>query len=273
MLKKKIVFLLFLVGLFGLFAGTVAAQVLPEPMRPVRLVNDFTSLFSVSEQAALERKLVTFADSTSTQIAVVTVADLDGAAISDYAQKLFDKWGIGGNSDKNNGILVLVKPKTIDSRGEVFIATGYGVEGAVPDALAGRIVDYEILPAFRQGQFYVGIDRATTALMSLTAGEFTADQYLAKKAQVPPGMVLAGIFIVIFIIISIVASIRSRRDGGSEQTISSAGDVMTAMMIGSLLGGRGHHGGGGFGGFSGGGGGFGGFGGGFSGGGGAGGSW
>lgn len=269
MLKKKIVFLLALVGLF---IGSAAAQTLPEPMRPVRLVNDFVQMFSPQQQAALEQKLVSFADSTSTQIAVVTVADLDGAAISDYAQRLFDKWGIGGNSDKNNGILILVKPKTLDSRGEVFIATGYGVEGAVPDALAGRIVDYEILPAFRQGQYYVGVDRAATALMSLVAGEFTADQYLAKQQKMPAGMIWAGLLIIFFIIAGIISSIRSRGDGGSQETLSSTGNIMTAMMIGSLLGGRGHSGGG-FGGFSGGGGGFGGFGGGFSGGGGAGGSW
>lgn len=247
------------------------AQQLPEPMKPARLVNDFAGVLTPAQQSTLEQKLVDFDRSTSTQIAVVSVPDLEGAAISDYAARLFDKWGVGGSSQKNNGLLILVKPKTADSKGEVFIATGYGVEGAVPDALAGRIVDYDILPSFREGRFYEGIDRATSTLMSLTKGEFTADQYLKRKEKQGSG---AGSIIGLVVLFFVISLLSSRSKVGSKHTISSGGDVATAILLGSLLsGGRGHGGGGGFGGFSGGGGGFGGFGGGFSGGGGAGGSW
>ena len=248
-------------------ASAIIAQQLPEPMKPARLVNDFAGVFSQQERNALESRLVDFDRTTSTQIAVVTIADLDGYAIADYAARLFDKWGIGGGSDKNNGILILIKPKTISSRGEVFIATGYGLEGAVPDALAKRIVDYDIIPSFREGRYYQGIDKATSTLISLTKGEFTAEQYIDRHESGSGIGTVVG-FIAIIIILSLLGS----RGNSNSRTISSDGDVASAILLGSLLSGSRHRNGG-FGGFSQGGGGFGGFGGGFTGGGGAGGSW
>lgn len=267
-MQKRIFYTLILCAVVGW--STLTAQQLPEPMQPARLVNDFTGMLTAGQQDALESKLVAFDRQTSTQIAVVTVPDLEGAAISDYAQRLFDKWGVGGSSQKNNGVLILVKPKEADSKGKVFIATGYGIEGVVPDALAGRIVDYDILPSFREGHYYEGIDKAVNTLISLTKGEYTAEEYLARKEKPSGAAILIGV--IIFIIL--VSAISSRSKVGTKHTISSGGDVATAILLGSLLSGSGRsHGGGGFGGFSGGGGGFGGFGGGFSGGGGAGGSW
>lgn len=250
-------------------AVTAMSQQLPEPMKPARLVNDFAGMFSATERQALEEKLVDFDRATSTQIAVVTVADLDGSDISDYSARLFDKWGIGGSSEKNNGILILIKPKTASSRGEVFISIGYGLEGAVPDALAGRIVDYDILPAFRKGMYYQGIDNATSTLMSLSSGEFTAEQYLEHHKK---GVGMGSIIGLLVVLIAIFFTFGSRGGNRGSRTISSDSDVASAILLGSILSGR-RHSGGGFGGFSGGGGGFGGFGGGFTGGGGAGGSW
>ena len=78
-----------------------------------------------------------------------------------------EKWGIG--SEKfDNGILVLLKPKTSDSKGEVFIAVGYGLEGVVPDATAKRIVENEMIPMFRENNMYGGIEKATDVLIDLT---------------------------------------------------------------------------------------------------------
>ena len=265
-MTKKIFGTLILWAL-GIFSAT--ALNLPEPMKPARLVNDFADIFTPSQRQTLERRLVAFADSTSTQIAVVSVNDLDRAAISDYAARLFDKWGIGGGADKNNGILILIKPKTLSSRGEVFISTGYGLEGAVPDALAGRIVDYDLLPHFRQGDYFGGVNQAVSTLMGLTRGEFTADQYLARHEQ---GSGRGGLWALLgFLLLLALLTGGSKRNSG--HTITSDGDVARAILWGSILSSGHHRSGGGFGGFTGGGGGFGGFGGGFTGGGGAGGSW
>lgn len=249
--------------LWGLCGSlSLGGQVLPEPMSPPRLVNDFAGILTTAQQNELEHKLIDFDRQTSTQIAVVTLSDLQGYEPADYAQRLHDKWGVG-RAGKNNGILVLVKPKTPDSRGEVFISVGYGLEGVVPDITAGRIIDTEMLPAFREGDYYQGIDRAVHVLMGLTAGEFSAEEY--NDHSLPRGMfsgfLLFGIFVLWILLF------RSRRGGGNgsgHNGSSGGGGWIPPVIIGRGFGG--------FGGF-GGGGGFGGFGGGSSGGGGGGRSW
>ena len=135
---RKIFYLLTLAVLFYNFS-TVAAwsQDLPEKPVPPRLVNDFAGMLNQDEVNSLEQKLVAFNDSTSTQISIVTVPSLNGYDKADYAQRLGEKWGIG-KKGLNNGILILVKPKQPDSNGQVFIAQGYGLEGAIPDITCVR---------------------------------------------------------------------------------------------------------------------------------------
>ncbi len=256
---KKI---LYTIGCILLAAGLARAQEFPRPTDPPRLVNDFAGMLTTQQRTALENKLVEFDRSSSTQIAVITVDDLQGLDVSDYAARIFDAWGIGGKG-KDNGILILVKPKTPDSAGQVFISTGYGLEGAVPDALAGRIVDYDLLPEFRSGNYYGGLDKATTTLIGLTRGEFTADEYIRRNEN--EGWLVSLATFVILIVVFLLLSGRRKRG----YNVSRGGGVFIPPVI--IGGGRGR--GGGFGGFTGGGGGFGGFGGGFTGGGGAGGSW
>src|SRR5664279_6253389 len=97
---------------------------IPERPNPPRLVNDLAGMLKVDEVNSLEQKLVIFNDSTSTQIAIVIVPSLGGYDKADYAQQLAEKWGIG-QKGLNNGVLILVKPKTADSNGQVQIAPGY----------------------------------------------------------------------------------------------------------------------------------------------------
>lgn len=265
MIKKS-----FFVVLSVLFSLSVFAQDIPERPVPPKLVNDFAGMLSPQEANALEQKLVSFDQSTSTQIAVVTVSDLKGYAPSDYAQRLAEKWGIG-QKGLNNGVLVLVKPKTADSKGEVFISPGYGLEGVIPDITAAEIVDKEILPSFRNGDYYGGLDKATGTLMSLASGEFTAKEYDAK-AKKSGGASIIPVLFIIFIVILL-----TRGGRGRNRHITTGGNLPFWLLMGMMGSGRSHHGSwggfsGGGGGFSGGGG-FGGFGGGSFGGGGAGGSW
>jgi uncharacterized protein len=271
-MKRKSLYLLTLLVLFCTISITRAlSQNIPERPVPPRLVNDFAGMLKPQEVDMLERKLVSFNDSTSTQIAIVIVASLGGYDKADYAQQVAEKWGVG-QKGRNNGVLILVKPKTADSRGEVQITTGYGIEGIIPDILCGEIVDREILPSFRNGQYYEGLDKATNTMMSLARKEFSASEYSrrAKKStgkNIPFGLVL----FIVFIIIAMV----SRGSGGSNNRHISTGGLPFWMLLGLMNSGRGS--GGSWGGFSGGGGGggggFGGFGGGSFGGGGAGGSW
>ena len=157
----------------------VCAQDFPEKPVPPRLVNDFAGILSQDQINTLEQKLVAFNDSTSTQIAIVIVPSLHGYDKSDYAQRLGEKWGIG-QKQLNNGVLILLKPKQPDSNGQVFIAQGYGLEGALPDLTCSEIVDNEMLPSFRNGDYYGGLMKAVNTIMAITSGEFTASDYAGK---------------------------------------------------------------------------------------------
>jgi uncharacterized protein len=261
MKSKKHIFAILLCIILVLQAGISHAQgSIPEKPVPPRLVNDFANVLSPDQLQSLESKLVAFNDSTSVQIAVVIVPTLGGYEKADYAQQLGQKWGVGG-SKFNNGFIILVKPKTASENGEAFIATGYGVEGSVPDATAVDIVNNEMIPFFKQNAYYEGINAATDVLISLVKGEFKADNYGKKKKGSSAIFVLIIIIVIIFLI---------SRNNNNHHTINRTG-AGGALFFPWMMGGGGSSGGG-FGG-SGGSGGFGGFGGGSFGGGGAGGSW
>jgi uncharacterized protein len=254
--------------LIPFLSAEIAAQDLPQKPTPPRLVNDFAGMLKSNEINNLENKLVAFNDSTSTQIAIVTVDDLQGYDVADYAQRLAESWGIG-QKELNNGMLILVKPKTESSKGYVAIEQGYGLEGAIPDITCAEIIDNEILPAFREGDYFGGLDRATTILMELASGEFSADEY-GKSGKDDMSNITPVIIFIIFIIIVMFM----RSNGGKNQRHISDKGLPLWILLSMMNSGRGSHTGS-WGGFSGGGnsGGFGGFGGGSFGGGGASGSW
>ncbi|NCC74082.1 MAG: TPM domain-containing protein, partial [Sphingobacteriia bacterium] len=147
-MKTQSLLRLFAIALIMLILPVVHSQeIIPERPSPPRLVNDFTGTLNASELDRLEQKLVAFNDTTSTQIAVVLVNTLGDYDKAQFADLLGEKWGVG-HKGKNNGLVLLVKPKTAEERGEAFIATGYGLEGAVPDAVVKRIVEEEMIPHF-----------------------------------------------------------------------------------------------------------------------------
>lgn len=245
-----------------LMTGLLAyGQNIPQRPNPPRLVNDFAGVLLRNEAEALEQKLVAYYDSTSTQIAIVTVNSTGEYDISDVGLKILRDWGIGSKG-KNNGLLILVAK---DDK-KVRIETGYGMEGAVPDAIANRIIYQIIRPAFREEHYYQGLDNAVDAIQKAVAGEYRAEPGQGKRG--PGGGTVFLIIIIIIILISIIGNSGGRGGGGT--TISRRGGWL--WPVGGMLGGlggdsdRGGWGGGG-------GGGFGGFGGGSGGGGGASGSW
>ncbi|MCF8335466.1 MAG: TPM domain-containing protein [Bacteroidales bacterium] len=243
----------------------------PQRPQPPKMVSDFAGFLDQPEEQKLEQKLVEFNRQTSTQIAIVTMDDIHGYAISDYAVRLAEKWGIGQKGE-DNGILILINP----TNNKIFIATGYGLEGVVPDATANRIIDEEITPRFKKGNFYQGLDRATDVLINLTKGEYTAQDYKkktggGKESQAPYPI---GLLFLLVIIFSVVGRVKRARHYSMGHGVS----FLAALTMMSAASGRQHGsfnsfsaGSGSFGG--GGGGGFGGFGGGSFGGGGAGGGW
>lgn len=253
-----------------LFSFSVFSQDIPERPNPPRLVNDLANVLSDQEKQQLESELVQFNDQTSTQIAILTIPSLNGNEIADFSTQVFNKWQIG-QAGKNNGILIVFKPKTANAKGAVFVVTGYGLEGILPDAVINRnVVDYEMIPRFKEGDIYGGLYAGSKVIKELAAKEYTAAAYQNKTSGKKSEKGGGGFILVILFIIILVSIFRGGRGGH----YNSGGSLPFWLALGLLGGGRG---GGSFGGFSGGGGGdgggFGGFGGGMSGGGGAGGSW
>ena len=267
---KKLLIVLFCFVVLLAAGLTGFGQQIPAKPNPPHLVNDLAHVMTPDQEAALENKLVAYDDSTSIQIAIVTVPSIGDAVIDDYALKILREWGVG-NKKTNNGIVILAAIK----EHKVFIATGGGMESSVPDITAKEIVDNEIIPNFKGSDgdnFYRGFNLATDAIIKAAAGEYKAPEGYAQRGQRHSsgrGGNIIGLIVIVFIVLAIIG--RGRGGGGGGGGIFG-GSGLLPFMLGTMLGGAGR-GGGWSGGDGGGGGGFGGFGGGSGGGGGAGGSW
>lgn len=225
-----------LIGMTGL------AQDIPARPVPPRLVNDFANLMSDKQVATLENKLERYNDTTGTQICVVTVKSLNGTTSDDFAQKLGEKWGVGHK--ENNGVVILVKPKTSDELGDVSIQVGYGMEPYITDAANYVIRTKEMIPAFKQNDYYTGINNAVDAIIGLASGAFTADEY-AKGDDDALGLISLGI---IFLFIYLVLKAFNKSGGSSY----GKGGFWRGLLSGILLsglnnGGRGSNSGSGWG--------------------------
>jgi len=251
-------------------AASGIGQDIPDPMQPPRMVNDFSGLLEAGDREQLETKLQDFYYETSTQIYIVILDDIAGYDISDFTFRLGEKWGVG-TKGKDNGAVILLNPSPDRQHGDVFIATGYGLEVAVPDITAHHIVDFEMIPYFKQLDYFRGLDAASNTLIELTRGEYTADEYLQRN-QTEEGSVIPKIIFFAFIIFAWIVN-RSR--SARQYALGHKVPFLLALFLASGSG-RSHSGS--FSSFSSGGGGFssggfGGGGGGSFGGGGAGGSW
>jgi len=247
--KLLLVFVLFIAS------TQVFADIPPRPTPP-RLVNDLADILTTQQENSLEIKLVNFNDTTSNQIAIVTVKSLDGHDANMFAYEIGEKWQVG-QKKFDNGVVVLIKPKYGNDRGRVAIQAGYGLEAVITDAISKRIIENEMIPEFRNNNYYQGIDNAANILMGLAAGEISADGYGRSDAKGSPLATLLPflIFVIIFILIR-VSNARSRSVGKnipfwtalwlSRSMGSSSGSWN------SFSGGSSGFGGGGFGGFGGG---------------------
>ncbi len=232
------------------FISCTAASAIPSRPEPARLVNDLAGLFTHEQAAALENTLVAFDDSTSNQIAVVTVLDLEGRSAAEYATGIGLEWGVG-SSEFNNGIVVLVKPKT-DTYGEVFIAVGYGLEGAVPDAYAKRIIEEKMIPHFMGNDYFGGVTAACDVLMRLASGEISTVREYEDNGSLAA---IITLILIIALVIIVISTVDKNGNGGG----SNSGNRGRRIYMGPIdFGGpsRGGFGGGlsggGFGGFGGG---------------------
>ena len=152
--------------------ASAQAELFPAKPEPAVYVHDYAGWLQPQQKQALEQKLRNYWDSTTTQIVVMIRPDLGDYDKASYAFELGNRWGIG-RKDKNNGVVMLIKSEAPD-RG-IFIATGYGTEGALPDITAGRIIRNTMSPYFRQTQYYEGINAGLDEIISALQGEFKKD--------------------------------------------------------------------------------------------------
>lgn len=233
--------------LFLLFAGSLRGQDFPS--EPVGMVNDFANILSSSERQQLETKLRTYRDTTTNVIAIATLPDLKGYDIQQVATQLFNEWKMW-HEERYNGVLIVIAP----NERKVRIEVGYGLEGAIPDVMSGRIIREVMTPEFKSSNYYAGLDRATSVMIDLAQGEYEGT--LAQKRSSGEDDIASIIIFILFVVFVIYSS--SRKGGGGRgrrrRTMGSGGFIwLGGGGFGGGSGGRGL-GGGGFGGFSGGGG-------------------
>ncbi|QKJ32091.1 TPM domain-containing protein [Mucilaginibacter mali] len=238
---KKLIFCWVMV----LCTSLAFAQEFPEKSKT--LVTDYTNTLSAEQQQQLEQKLFTHNDTSAIKIAAVIMKSTGGYDINQYGALLGRKWGIG-NKDKNTGVLILV---AMADR-KMSIQTGYGVEGALPDAITQSIIQHDMKPRFKAGDYYGGLDAAVDDIIKYTKGEYKPEA--SKRQSRGKGDNGGPIgFIIIIVIVIIIAIFRRRGGGGGGQIIGRRGSASPFwwFLAGQALGGGSR--GGGWGGFSGGG--------------------
>lgn len=262
---------LFLVFAFLLNSGFLFAQfTIPDKPKSQTSVYDYANVLSATEKTQLEEKLVSYADTTTTQIVVITIESLKGEDIGILTPKWGHAWGIGGSEKNDNGVIILLSKQDR----KIWISPGYGLEDRLTAGIGGEITRNIILPEFKAGSYYRGLDKGTDALFDVFKGKYKGSRKQANK-QEQDFPFLPFIIIIVFILI-----LFSRNKGGGGGNSGNQGgggpSLLDAIILSNLGRSSGGFGSGGFGG-SGGGFGGGGFGGGFGGGGfsggGSGGSW
>ena len=231
---------------------------IPEVPKLQTSVYDYANLFSSNEKTLLEEKLIHYADTTTTQIVVITIESLKGEDVSLLATKWGHSWGIGGTAKDDNGVIILISKNDR----KIAINPGYGLEDRLTAGIGGEIIRNIIVPEFKAGSYYSGVDKGTDALFDVFKGKYKGTRKPNKQEQDFP--ILPFIIIIVFIII--LAS-RNKGGGGNSGNNGGGGPSLLDVIILSNLGRNSGGFGGGFGGSSGGGFGGGGFGGGFGGGG------
>lgn len=233
MKKIKVLFLLFFISSSYMAVGDGVI-----PSKPDGFILDAISVLKPEERNLLEQKLRAYADTTSTQFAIVLLPSTGGRDTYDFAMEIGKSWGVG-QKGKNNGVVILV---SMDDR-KIRIVTGRGLEDVLTDAVCKRIINRILKPYLKQGNFYLGLDLATTEMMQRASGEFKSD---AKEE--PEGIPLFVIIVFGFVILTIIKAYRNRKNGTGPGSNGGGGMFFPPIFLGggNYGGGSGGSGGGGF---------------------------
>ena len=247
-LVKKTVFICLLLPL--------AAHAEWLPAKSNRLVNDYSHILTDEQLSTLEQRLVTFNDSTSNQIVIVITPTLHGDEAINLATRIGHEWGVG-QKELSNGLVILIKSKTQEEpSGDVAIATGYGVEGALPDAFCKRIIDDQMIDPLSEGEYYNALVKALDIIEPVLRGEYSYAEY--KKNERTSALI--GLLVVLgFVGVPVVAAYIYNKKHPNNNNGNHGGNRNHTSGSYPWFMGSGHSGrssgwgGGGFGGFGGGG--------------------
>lgn len=208
-----------------LLAATLCRAQIPEFSN--RLVNDYAKVLSADEVRSMETRLRSYYDTTSNCVIVVIINDLAGYEAADYAQRLGEKWGVG-TGKYSNGLVILLSPE----EHEVFIATGYGLEGVLPDVTCRRIAEKYMKPHFQEEEYYEGLEAGLDIILPVAAKEYSFEEY--QKEQDAEEMALLMKFLgflvvsfLIFVFIALIASYRKKHPSKKKLALQAFAKVRT----------------------------------------------
>lgn len=201
---------------------------IPEKPKVQTSVYDAVNLLSASQKQSLEQKLIRYADTTSTQIVVAIIDSTNGENINYLGAQWGHKWGIG-QAKEDNGILILLAKNDR----KIAISTGYGIEHLLTDALSKRIITNNIVPYFKQNNYYGGLNSGVNAIFKVMNGEYKASSRKRENGNdFPVGLIVMLVFIFIVILISISNNKRGGgRNGGRR---SNASDLLEAIILSNM---------------------------------------
>lgn len=228
---KKILWLLIVFGFF--FINKAVDSVLPQPYA---WVNDYAELLDADEEKILNDSLQLLEKLSSTQVFIAIVENIpESSYLEKYSHDLATEWKVGTKGN-NNGVLLLVSLSDRKMRIEV----GYGLEGVLTDALSRRIIDNEILPEFKNRNYFAGLANGATAITKAVKGEYKGKE--KEDAELGIGGTIFMVIIIILILLSKIGRGGSNRRGGKGMWIGSSGSGWSSFSSG---GGAGFSGGGG----------------------------
>ena len=160
------------------------AQIPPRPKTADDLIYDYAHVIDSANYSVIRDSLRNLYMYNKTQVVVLTVESLDGMEIEDFCQQVFQEWGIG-DKELNNGVLIVIKPKTKSSGGQVRIHTGYGAEGALPDLLCKKIQTDSMIPAFKENNYGLAVRKAVSLISPAMKGEYPQEiaTFLQEKQK------------------------------------------------------------------------------------------
>lgn len=164
--------------------------IIPEKPQIQSSVYDYAKILKEVDAKALETKLLNYADTTSTQIVIITIPSLQGESIGALTPRWAQKWGVG-QADKDNGVLILMS----ESDREIWIAPGYGVDDRLTAGELGAMIRNVIIPEFKEGNHYAGLDKGTDAIMQMLAGKYKADAYVENKRTFLDLLIVEGLIL------------------------------------------------------------------------------